>query len=139
MSSGSQQHHVNSVCLQVQLQGNACPVLPPINTGKAVPALSACFAQPGLQDRHIHVSCEYEAVTSHHECPWPFSFARAWLKHAMLRTNQLVLDVHFCLSSWLCTDQWSPNKVSRFILEWVRNLCYCHKAVQLLPAQPSAV
>lgn len=47
-SAAQCQKRSSCLCLWVQLQGSAYLVLPPINTWKAVPALSAWFAQPGF-------------------------------------------------------------------------------------------
>lgn len=56
---------------------------------------SAWVAQLGWQDRWAHIPREQETVTQYQECPCPFSVTEARLKHAMLRTWQLGLDVHF--------------------------------------------
>lgn len=63
--------------------------------GRLLAALSAWVAQPAWQDWQAHISHEQDTVALYHERPWPFNFAKAWLRHALPRTEQLVLDVHF--------------------------------------------
>lgn len=97
---------VGTVCLWMQLPGNAHPVLATINTWTAVGSLSAGSAQLGWQDGQAHISQELDAVTPCHECLWPFNVTRlrwqpqvTWLRHAMLRTEQLVWDMHLAFAA----------------------------------------
>ena len=53
--------------------------------------LPAWVAWPGWQDQQAHVSHCCHPVNPR-ERLWPLNFAEAWLRRAMLRTKQLVLD-----------------------------------------------
>lgn len=90
---------LGTVYLWMQLPGNAHPVLPTTNTWRAVGSLSAGSAQLGWQDGQAHILQELSNVSLDHECLWPFNVTGDWLRHAMLRTEQLIWDMHLAFAA----------------------------------------